>query len=125
MSAVIACRGVAKWYGEVPALVAVSFDVSRGERVALFGGNGAGKTTLIRLIATLATPSDGAIQVAGGDTNRHGAAARARIGFVGHEPGIYGDLSVDENLQFFARLYGVRPRDERIEALVVAAGLER
>ncbi len=106
--AAIECRGIARWYGERPALLAVSFAAGEGRRVAVFGSNGAGKSTLLRIVATLLTPTEGAVLLCGIDVARDGAGARRLLGFVGHEPGIYGDLTAEENLRFFARLGGVR-----------------
>ena len=125
MTNAIQCTGVSKWFGESPALVGVDFAVETGSRVALFGGNGAGKTTLLRLIATLATPSEGVISLGGFDTSRDAGRARSWLGFVGHEPGIYGDLTVEENLEFFGRLYGVPGLRPRVKEMIEAVGLWR
>jgi heme exporter protein A len=125
MTAAVECAGVSRWFGESPALVAVSFSINAGERVALFGANGAGKTTLLRLLATLLTPSEGRIIIGGFDVEQAGARARSRLGFVGHEPGLYGDLTAEENLLFFAQLYGIHAARDRVRALLEATGLTR
>lgn len=120
--AAIECRGLARWYGERPALLAVSFEVAEGQRLAVFGSNGAGKSTLLRIVATLLTPTEGSVFLHGVDIARDGAGARRLLGFVGHEPGIYGDLTAEENLRFFARLGGVRESDA-VSRMLKRAGL--
>lgn len=120
--AAIESRGLARWYGERPALLAVSFTVVEGQRLAVFGSNGAGKSTLLRIVATLLTPTEGSVLLHGVDVTHDGAAARRLLGFVGHEPGIYGDLTAEENLRFFARLGGVRQADA-VGQLLRRAGL--
>lgn len=99
----IALRGVTKRYGVAVALRNVDLEVREGEAVALFGHNGSGKTTLLKLVAGLLRPTAGTVAVAGSVPR----AVRGRIGYVGHEPYLYPYLTVDENLSFYARLYGV------------------
>jgi heme ABC exporter ATP-binding subunit CcmA len=96
-------------YGERVALRDVSFSLSDGETLAVLGPNGAGKTTLLRVLATLLRPSAGAVAVLGCELPRRAWLARGRIGYVGHEPLLYRDLSVAENLRFHARLHGLGP----------------
>lgn len=98
---------VAKRYGYVTALRSVSLKIERGEVVAFFGHNGAGKTTLLRVIATHIRPSSGTVRVFGEDTLEHGARVRRRIGLATHESYLYPELSVRENLRFYARLFSV------------------
>lgn len=82
--------------------------VSVGEAVGVFGANGAGKTTLLRLIATLIRPSSGSITVFGDDaTGDRRFMARPRIGYVGHVPGLYPELTLEENLRFVADVRGI------------------
>jgi ABC-type multidrug transport system ATPase subunit len=89
----------------VPALRGVSFDVQRGEAVALLGTNGAGKTTLLRILATLLLPTKGRARVAGFDPAREPAAVRNHIGYhAGSDLGFYPRLTARENLRFFGRL---------------------
>lgn len=121
----VSCTGVSKWYGDVPALLDVSLEIPEGQAVALFGSNGAGKTTLLRLLATLARPTEGEIAIAGANAVEDDAAVRGVIGFVGHEPGIYADLTVVENLRFFGKLYGVTAIDDRVDDLIRSIGLQR
>jgi ABC-2 type transport system ATP-binding protein len=95
----------------------VSFEVRRGEIFGLLGPNGAGKTTTFRMLCGLLPPSGGTLRIAGVDVRRAGAAARARLGYVAQKFSLYGSLTVEENLEFFASAYGLRgnARRRRIE----------
>jgi heme exporter protein A len=85
----------------------VSLAVACGEFVAVLGANGAGKTTLLRMLATLSTPTSGALSIDGVDALKHPEQARARIGVVSHQSLVYPDLTAYENLRFHADLHGV------------------
>ena len=98
-------QGLWKYYGDFAALQQVSFDFAAGSCVALLGRNGAGKTTLLRILAGLSQASEGEVSILGGNPRQ--ATVRARIGIIGHGIGIYDDLSAEENLHTFARLYSV------------------
>jgi ABC-2 type transport system ATP-binding protein len=95
----------------------VSFEVRRGEIFGLLGPNGAGKTTTFRMLCGLLTVTGGTLKVAGADLRRAGASARRRIGYVAQKFSLYGQLSVAENLGFFASAYGLRGdrKRQRIE----------
>jgi heme exporter protein A len=112
---------VGRAYGERVALAGVTLTVEEGETLAVFGANGAGKTTLLRILATLLRPHHGAVKVLGHALPREGWAVRRKIGFLGHDPLLYRDLTARENLQFHARLHDV-PFD-RIDALLDAVGM--
>lgn len=112
-------------FGEREALAGVTVSVSAGETVAVFGPNGAGKTTLLRVLATLLTPHAGDVRVLGHPLPRDAHAVRGRIGFLGHEPLLYRQLSGYENLVFYARLYGVRDAEDRIGRVLDAVGMTR
>jgi heme exporter protein A len=99
-------RGLGKTFGHTAALREVDLRVGWGERVVLFGPNGAGKTTLLRLLAMLLRPSTGELRLAGHDPADAGPALRRLVGFLGHQPALYPDLTVAENLAFYAS----RPR---------------
>ena len=99
----------------------VSFELPPGATVAVFGANGAGKTTLLRILAGLLRPHAGRAAVLGAELPREAYRARGRIGLLGHEPMLYRDLTVRENLRFHARLHGVGPA--RAEELVAQVGL--
>jgi ABC-type multidrug transport system ATPase subunit len=110
-------------YGERVALAGVTLSLEQGQTLAVFGANGAGKTTLLRILATLLRPHRGTARVLGGELPKDGWAVRGRIGFLGHAPLLYRDLTARENLRFHARLHGVPLA--RIETLLDAVGMRR
>ena len=105
--------------GRFPALAGVDLEVSRGEVVLLSGPNGAGKTTLLRACAGLVRVIDGEAEVLGIDLRVRPTAVRAQVALLGHDPFLYDDLTVEENLRFVAR--PAEPR--RIEAAIARLGL--
>lgn len=107
----IEVSGLTKRYGTVTALDGVSFRVGRGELFGLIGPDGAGKTTLFRLLTTLLVPDAGFAAVDGFDTVRDYRRIRERVGYMPGRFSLYPDLSVGENLAFFAALFGVEIRD--------------
>ena len=109
----VALEGVGRAYGERVALREVTFALPAGATVAVFGANGAGKTTLLRILAGLLRPHAGTARVLGAELPREAYRARGRIGLLGHEPMLYRDLTVRENLRFHARLHGVPRRADR------------
>ncbi len=117
----VALEGVGRAYGERVALRDVSFTLPPGATVAVFGANGAGKTTLLRILAGLLRPHAGRASVLGAELPREAWRARGRVGLLGHEPMLYRDLTVRENLRFHARLHGVAAA--RAEALTEQVGL--
>jgi len=123
----IAVAGLRRDYGDRPALEGVGFELPAGETLLVLGPNGAGKTTLLRILATLLRPSGGEARVLGCSLPREAWKLRGRIGYLGHEPLLYRDLSGRENLRFQARLHGLRgePAEARIAELLAAAGMER
>jgi heme exporter protein A len=100
-------RGLWREFGEVPVLRDVSLDLRDGETLVVLGPNGAGKTTLLRVLATLLRPTAGDVSVLGCSLPRESWRARGRIGYLGHEPLLYRDLTGMENLLFAARLQGL------------------
>jgi heme exporter protein A len=114
-------------YGERTALDGIGFELAAGETLLVLGPNGAGKTTLLRILATLLRPSGGEVRALGCRIPEEDWKLRGRIGFLGHEPLLYRDLSGRENLRFHARLHGRRgePAEARIAELLAAAGMER
>jgi heme exporter protein A len=114
---------VGRAYGERVALAGVTLELDAGRTLAVFGANGAGKTTLLRILATLLRPHRGAVRVLGHELPREGWAVRGKVGFLGHDPLLYRDLTARENLRFHARLHGVAAA--RIEALLETVGLQR
>jgi heme exporter protein A len=114
---------VGKVFGRHRALAEVSLTFAAGQVAAVLGPNGAGKSTLLSLLSTLAQPSQGTISF-GDQLLTRGSPLRALIGYVGHEPGLYGDLSARQNLRLFASLYGLAEADRRINEMLVRVGLE-
>ena len=105
-------------YGEVVAASAVSFEVRRGEMFGLIGPDGAGKTTTLRVVLGLLRPDEGSVATCGIDPIRQSDALSQRIGYLSQRFSLYGDLSVDENIAFFAEVHGVRNwQPRRIEIL--------
>ena len=100
-------------FGEFVAVDAISFEVRRGEIFGLLGANGAGKSTTFRMLCGLLPASDGTLRVAGYDLRHAAASARGRIGYMAQKFSLYGDLSVAENLRFFASAYRLRDAHRR------------
>jgi len=119
----VSLRGVGRRYGERLALRDVSFELESGQTLVVFGPNGAGKTTLLRMVATLLRAHAGEIRVFGRELPDDGYAVRGRIGFLGHDPLLYRELSGRENLAFHARLHSVS--SERVAEVLEAVGMER
>ncbi|HXD11231.1 MAG TPA: heme ABC exporter ATP-binding protein CcmA, partial [Anaerolineales bacterium] len=111
-------------FGLKSILRGVDFEVQPGEFVALLGPNGAGKTTFLRILASLSRPSLGEVHVAGFRLPNEAAQVRARLGVVSHLPLLYGDLSAEENLRFYARMYGIPNEETRITEVLEMVGLE-
>lgn len=112
-----------KQFGARWALRGVTFNVAPGEIVALVGPNGAGKTTLLRIIATLTRANAGRIAIGGAPLAQHADAVRAAIGFVGHQTFMYDDLTAEENLRFYARLYDLPSVSERVREVAQRVGV--
>jgi len=123
----IKVTGLRRDYGERPALDGVGFELGAGESLVVLGPNGAGKTTLLRVLATLLRPSGGEVAVLGCSLPNEAWKLRGRIGYLGHEPLLYRDLSGRENLRFQARLHGIgrAEAEARIEELLRAVSMER
>ena len=120
----IQVHGLVKSFGSKAALRGVDLDVAEGESLTLVGPNGAGKTTFIRILATLTRPSKGSVRVAGCDLSRHGPEIRRHIGLVSHQTFLYDDLSAEENLRFYGRMYDVPELEPSIRSLLHRVGLE-
>ena len=109
----IRARNLAKRYGDRRVFAGVDVDLDRGGVLLVTGPNGSGKTTLLRLLAGLAAPSAGELSL----------PAREEIGYLGHEPLVYRELTPLENLTLFGRLYRVPERAERVGMLLGRFGL--
>jgi heme exporter protein A len=120
---VIEVRRLIKRFGLKTVLRSLDFRVEQGEFVALLGPNGAGKTTFLRILASLSRPSLGEVRIAGYHLPNQAAAVRRRLGVVSHLPLLYGDLTAEENLRFYGRMYGLVDLDWRIAEVLELVGL--
>ncbi|MBI3151528.1 MAG: heme ABC exporter ATP-binding protein CcmA [Chloroflexi bacterium] len=120
----IETKKLVKRFGLKTILRGVDFSVEPGEFVALLGPNGAGKTTFLRILASLSRPSLGSVKVAGHSLPHESSQVRAKLGVVSHLPLLYPDLTAEENLQFYARMYGIPNYAARITEVLQMIGLE-
>jgi len=93
--------------------------------MALMGANGAGKTTLLRILACLTSPSSGSARIEGWDIEREAQRVRRLVGFVAHQPYLYDELTAEENLLFFSKMYAVKDAGKRTAQLLLKVGLEK
>ncbi len=120
----ITVRKLVKRFGLKTVLRGLDFEVQPGEFVALLGPNGAGKTTFLRILASLSRPSLGEVRVAGYALPKQAAEVRARLGVVSHLPLLYDDLTAEENLRFYGRMYNIPSLEARITEVLKMVGLE-
>jgi heme exporter protein A len=120
----IRVQGLVKSFGHTYALRGIDLEVAQGEFLTILGPNGAGKTTLLRVLATLLKPTSGLVQLNGFEVTSGDAAIRRQIGFVSHQPLLYDNLTVEENLRFYGRIYGVDALEQRLDMLLDTVGLE-
>jgi heme exporter protein A len=113
-----------KRFGMKTVLRGLDFHVNQGEFVVLLGPNGAGKTTFLRILASLSRPSLGQVTIAGHALPAQAAEVRRTLGVVSHLPLLYGDLTAEENLRFFGRMYDLQNLDSRITEVLQLIGLE-
>ncbi len=118
MPAAVQANGLGRRFGRTEALRGVDLTVEQGEMFALVGPDGAGKSTLLRLACGLLAPSSGSLRVLGLDPARQGGEIKRRIGYFSQGFTLYGDLSVDENIEFFAEIHGVPGYRQRREQLL-------
>ncbi|WHO74557.1 ATP-binding cassette domain-containing protein [Rhizobium sp. BT03] len=119
---VIEARGLTKRFGDFTAAEDISFDIRRGEIFGLLGPNGAGKSTTFKMLCGLLKPTGGEGRVAGFDLRRDAAEARNQLGYMAQKFSLYGDLTVMQNLEFFAGVYGLRGQRKR-ERIALMAGI--
>ncbi len=115
--------GLVKRFGERKAVDRVDVTLAPGECLTVLGPNGAGKSTLLRMIATLLRPESGTVEVCGHELPRHAGRARAEIGYLGHDPLVYLDLTARQNLEFYADLHGLPDVRDRVDAGLQHVGL--
>jgi heme exporter protein A len=119
----ITVKKLVKRFGLKSVLRGLDFQVEAGEFVALLGPNGAGKTTFLRILASLSRPSLGEVRIAGYRLPEQAAALRRRLGVVSHLPLLYGDLTAEENLLFYGRMYGLPEINQRAGEVLELVGL--
>lgn len=120
----IEVKKLTKRFGLKTILRGLDFQVQPGEFVALLGPNGAGKTTFLRILSSLSRPTLGKVIVAGHALPNESSQVRAKLGVVSHLPLLYPDLTAEENLQFYARMYGIMDYASRITDVLQLIGLE-
>lgn len=119
----IEVRRLTKRFGLKTVLKDLDFHVQAGEFVALLGPNGAGKTTFLRILASLSRPAMGEIRIAGFRLPQQATAIRHILGVVSHQPLLYGDLTAEENLHFYGKMYGIGLPEKRIREVLDLVGL--
>ena len=126
-SGAIIVDGLVKYFGDLCAVDHLSFQVRPGEIFGLVGPDGAGKTTTLRILAGVLTPDAGTATVDGRDIVRQGDEIKQRISYMPQRFGLYEDLTIDENISFYADIFAVRHRDrqQRASRLLAAAGLDQ
>ena len=111
---VIKCEGLTKRFGDFTAVANITFEVDKGEIFGFLGANGAGKTTAMRMLCGLSTPTSGKATIAGFDIYRHPEKIKRKIGYMSQRFSLYDDLSVQENINFFAGIYGLSDTEIKI-----------
>lgn len=119
----ISVRNLVKRFGPKTVLHRLDFEVGAGDFVGLLGPNGAGKTTLLRILASLSRPAAGRVQIAGYRLPAQAAQVRRRLGVVSHQPLLYGDLTAEENLFFYGRMYALEEVKTRAAEVLHLVGL--
>jgi heme exporter protein A len=119
----IQIRNLIKAFGSRIVLRGVDLTINEGEFVTLMGANGAGKTTLMHIVATLSKPTGGSVAIGGYSTADSTSELRRFIGLVSHKTLLYDDLSADQNLRFYARMYDVPDASKRVEMVLKQVGL--
>ena len=115
--------GLVRTFGGLRAVDGVSFQLQPGELLTVFGPNGAGKTTLLRMLGGVMKPTSGHVLVAGAPADGTGREWRHRVGVVSHQSLLYGQLTTEENLRFYGRLFGLTDLETRIPERLASLGL--
>jgi ABC-2 type transport system ATP-binding protein len=123
----IICKDLTKQFGDFKAVDTISFDVNRGEIFGFLGANGAGKTTAMRILCGLSYPSSGEASVAGYDVYRQQENIKKNIGYMSQKFSLYDNLTILENIEFYAGVYGVSRSEIKTRSidLVATLGLEK
>lgn len=121
---VISVRDLSKRFGDFTAVDSISFDVHRGEIFGFLGANGAGKTTAMRMLCGLSFPTSGSGTVAGYDVRREGELIKRHIGYMSQRFSLYNDLTVWENMNLFAGIYGLSKKETATRAAELLAKLD-
>ena len=120
----IQVRGLRKGFGDWPVLWDLDLTVDWGEFLVIFGANGAGKTTLLKVLSTQARPDDGEVWIGGVERSRGAAGIRRMVGVIAHRTLLYEDMSCEENLIFYSRMFGLKNAQRRSEEVMRLVGLE-
>ncbi|HEY0929554.1 MAG TPA: ABC transporter ATP-binding protein [Gemmatimonas sp.] len=125
VSPVVRTQALHKRFGTLVAVAGLDLEIARGEVFGLLGPNGSGKTTTIRMLCGLVLPTSGTAQVAGFDITTNAESVRRRIGYMSQRYGLYDELTVSENLRFYASVYGLvgKARERRLTQHIEALGL--
>ncbi len=123
LSPAVEVKNLWKAYGHVEALRGVHLNVAEGSFLTIFGPNGAGKTTLMKVLATLARPSEGSVFVGGYDVTKDAGRVRRLVGVISHNTYLYPQLTAMENLAFYGRMYGLKRVQDRSGELLQQMGL--
>jgi heme exporter protein A len=123
-SSAIQVKRLIKRFGFKPVLQNLDFTVNTGEFVAIIGPNGTGKTTFLRILSSLSRPTSGEVLIAGFRYPQQSVNARRILGVVSHQPLLYGDLTAEQNLHFYGRMYALEDLGKRIDEVLEMVGLE-
>lgn len=120
----VRAEGLSRSFGDHLALSEIDFSLSRGQKLAVFGPNGSGKTTLLKLLAALLRPSSGSLDALGCKLPHDARSLRPKVGYLGHEPLLYKELTPLENLCFYGRVFGVADPASRARELLCKVGAD-
>ena len=119
----IIAKDIKKSFGRILVLNGINLTVNQGDIYILFGSNGVGKTTLVKILSTILLPDSGELSLFGEKINRRSKDIKAKIGFISHEPYLYKELTAWENLNFYANLFSIKDKKDRINSLLKEVGL--
>ena len=119
----IIAKDIKKSFGRLKVLNGTNLTINQGDIYILFGTNGVGKTTFVKILSTIILPDSGELSLFGETIKRRSKEIKARIGFMSHDPYLYKELTAIENLNFYANLFSIKNKKERIESLLKEVGL--